>query len=304
MPYNIQLPDGTLVENIPDDLDPSAAKAKILNAYPELALNEKRTWGQAATDIAAGLGKGVAGLAQLPGQVGELMGVFTPEERDLGLQGAGRQLETFAEQAKSPVLKAKEALRSQKINQAEGFWEEAGTAIKSTFTDPALLTSFLSEQIPNLIGTMGGGLATKQGVKMLMRNATEEALAKSGTRGAIGTGAIMQGADIGSDTYEKVYDELINQGYDKDSAVKEALAKARIAAIEAAALTVGTSFGAGSTIERALTRGMAGAPKKGIIRGTLGETLSEGVEEAGGQLASNLALQEVKPETDILYSGT
>jgi hypothetical protein len=299
MPYNIQLPDGTLVENIPDDLDPSAAKAKILNAYPELALNEKRTFGQAATDIAAGLGKGVAGLAQLPGQVGELMGVFTPEERDLGLQGAGRQLETFAEQAKSPVLKAKEALRTQKINQAEGFWEEAGTAIKSTFTDPALLTSFISEQIPNLIGTMGGGLATKQGVKMLMRNATEEALAKSGTRGAIGTGAIMQGADIGSDTYEKVYDELINQGYDKDSAVKEALAKARIAAIEAATLTVATSFGAGSTIERALTRGMAGAPKKGIIRGTLGETLSEGVEEAGGQLASNLALQEVKPDTDI-----
>ena len=288
-----------MVENIPDDLDPSAAKAKILNAYPELALNEKRTWGEAATDIAAGLGKGVAGLAQLPGQVGELMGVFTPEERDLGLQGAGRQLETFAEQAKSPVLKAKEALRSQKINQAEGFWEESGTAIKSTFTDPALLTSFLSEQIPNLVGTMGGGLATKQGVKMLMRNATEEALAKSGTRGAIGTGAIMQGADIGSDTYEKVYDELISQGYDKDSAVKEALSKARIAAIEAAALTVGTSFGAGSTIERALTRGMAGAPKTGIIRGALGETLSEGVEEAGGQLASNLQLQAVAPETDI-----
>ena len=299
MPYNIQLPDGTLVENIPDDLDPSAAKAKILNAYPELALNEKRTFGQAATDFAAGLGKSAAVLAQLPGEVGELMGVFTPEERELGLQGAARQFEKFAEQAKSPVLKAKEALRTQKINQAEGFWEEAGTAIKSTFTDPVLLTSFISEQIPNLVGTLGGGLATKQGVKMLMRNATEEALAKSGTRGAIGTGAIMQGADIGSETYEKVYDELIAQGYDKDSAVKEALSKARIAAIEAAALTVGTSFGAGSTIERALTRGMAGAPKTGIIRGALGETLSEGVEEAGGQLASNLALQEVKPDTDI-----
>ena len=299
MPYNIQLPDGTLVENIPDDLDPSAAKAKILNAYPELALNEKRTWGEAATDIAAEVGKSVAGLAQLPGQVGELMGVFTPEERDLGLQGAARQFEKFAEESKSPIIKAKEALRTQKINQAEGFWEEAGTAIKSTFTDPALLSSFVFGQIPNLIGTMGGGFATKQGVKMLMKNATEEALAKSGTRGAIGTGAIMQGADIGSDTYEKVYDELIAQGYDKDSAVKEALSKARIAAIEAAALTVGTSFGAGSTIEKALTRGMAGAPKKGIIRGTLGETLSEGIEEAGGQLASNLALQEVKPETDI-----
>jgi hypothetical protein len=305
--YEVNAPDGQRFEvNAPEGATLEDAFAYVQsNLWTPLEeqAKKKRTFGEAATDIAAGLGKGVAGLAQLPGQVGELMGVFTPEERDLGLQGAGRQLETFAEQAKSPVLKAKEALRAQKINQAEGFWEEAGTAIKSTFTDPALLTSFLSEQIPNLFGTMGGGLATKAGVKVLMRNATKEAmdpvLAKAGVRGAIGTGAIMQGADIGSDTYEKVYDELINQGYDKDSAVKEALSKARIAAIEAAALTVGTSFGAGSTIERALTRGMAGAPKTGIIRGALGETLSEGVEEAGGQLASNLALQEVKPDTDI-----
>ena len=29
MPYAIQLPDGTLVENIPDDLDPIEAKARI-----------------------------------------------------------------------------------------------------------------------------------------------------------------------------------------------------------------------------------------------------------------------------------
>lgn len=36
MAYSIRLPDGTLVENIPDDVDPSAAKQKILAAYPNI----------------------------------------------------------------------------------------------------------------------------------------------------------------------------------------------------------------------------------------------------------------------------
>jgi hypothetical protein len=38
MAYSIRLPDGTLVENIPDDVDPSAAKQKILSAYPDIGL--------------------------------------------------------------------------------------------------------------------------------------------------------------------------------------------------------------------------------------------------------------------------
>lgn len=302
MPYEIQLPDGTIVGDIPDDLDPSAAKAQILKAYPQLALGEKRTLGEVATDIIAPLGKGIGSLLQLPGQVAGLI-TGQPDETT-GLQGVGKRLETFAEEAKSPVLRAKEALRSQKISQAEGFFDEAGTAIGQTIKDPALLGSFIFEQVPNLIGTMGGGLLTKGVVKALMFNTTEEAikpvLAKAGVRGAIGTGAIMQGADIGTNTFENVYNELISQGVDQDTAMKEALSSGRTAAIQAGALTLGTSFGAGSTIERALTRGMAGVPKTGIIKGTLGETLSEAVEEGGGQLASNIQLQQVAPETDIM----
>ena len=156
MPYEIQLPDGTIVGDIPDDLDPSAAKAQILKAYPQLALGEKRTLGEVATDIVAPLGKGIGSLLQLPGQVAGLI-TGQPDETT-GLQGVGKRLETFAEEAKSPVLRAKEALRSQKISQAEGFFDEAGTAIGQTIKDPALLGSFIFEQVPNLIGTMGGGL--------------------------------------------------------------------------------------------------------------------------------------------------
>ena len=298
MTYEIRLPDGTLVENIPDDLDPKDAKARILQAYPELALGESRTIGETVTDVGASFGKGVGSLIQIPGQVAGL--ITGNVDETTGLQGIGKRLETFAERAKSPVLRAKEQYRSQKIAEAEGPLAEAGVAISQTLTDPALVTSFLFEQVPNLIGTMGGGLLTKGGVNLLMRNATEAALAKSGTRGAVGTGSIMQGADIGTNTYENVYNELISQGMAPEEASKEALVRGRTAAIQAAALTVGTSFGAGSTIERALTRGAAGAPRRGVIRGTLGETLSEAVEEGGGQLFSNIQLQGVAPETDIM----
>jgi hypothetical protein len=297
MPYEIQLPDGTIVGDIPDDLDPSAAKAQILKAYPELALGEKRTWGEAAKDVAASLGVGVGSLLQVPGQVAGL--VTRKVDETTGLQGAGKRLETFAEQAKSPVLRAKEAARSQQIAQAEGLLDEAGTAIGATLKDPSLLGSFIFEQVPNLIGTMGGGLLTRGVVKVAMKNATDDVFAKAGVRGAIGTGATMQGADIGTATYENVYNELISQGVDEQTATREALSRGRMAAVQAAAITLGTSYGAGATIERALTRGMAGVPKTGIIRGTLGETLSEAVEEGGGQLVSNIQLQGVAPETDV-----
>ena len=148
MPYEIQLPDGTIVGDIPDDLNPSAAKAQILKAYPELALGEKRTLGETAKDVAASFGSGVGSLLQIPGQVAGL--VTGNIDETTGLQGAGRRLQQISEEAKSPVLRAKEALRSQKIAQAQGFFDEAGTAIGQTIKDPALISSFIFEQVPNL----------------------------------------------------------------------------------------------------------------------------------------------------------
>ena len=288
--------------NFPDSMSNeqinSAIERDILPKYPEIQAKQSRTYGEAISDLGMGLGKGIGSLLQIPGQVAGLVtGEVSP---DTGLQGLGRRMEETYQENKSPILQAKENLRQQKIAKAEGFWDEAGTAIGATLKDPALLTSFFTEQIPNLVGTMGGGFATKAGIKILMRNATEEALAKAGVRGAVGTGAVMQGADIGTDTYEKVHEELIRQGVEPHKAAQEALARARIAAIEASALTVATSFGAGSTIERALVRGAAGAPKRGIIRGTLGETLSESIEEGGGQLASNVQLNAVNPDIGIM----
>jgi hypothetical protein len=40
MPYNVQLPDGRIIENIPDDVSREAAKSKILKAFPELGADD------------------------------------------------------------------------------------------------------------------------------------------------------------------------------------------------------------------------------------------------------------------------
>jgi len=281
--------DGVGQVNFPDSMSPeqisNAIQQDILPQFPEIAAKQSRTMGEVGKDVLAGVGSGLGSLAQFPGQV---YGLVTGDMDQGGLQELGRNLQQYSEEAKSPIQKAKESLRSQKIAQTEGVFNQAGVAILETLKDPALLSSFIFEQAPQLLGTMGGGYITKQGVKALMLNATQEVLAKSGVRGAVGTGSLMQGADIGTDTYERIFNERMIQGYPEQLAREEALTGGRKAAVEAAALTGLTSFGAGSTIERALTRGAAAGPKRGIIRGTLGETLSEAVEEGGGRLASNI----------------
>lgn len=287
----------------------NAIEKDILPKFPELAAQRPRGWGEAITDVYAGLGKGVAGLAQLPGQIGELAGIYKPEDRDIGLQGLGRQFEQFAEEQKSPTLKAREELRNRKIAETEGFWNELGVSVKETASDPSLLTSFFAEQVPNFVFSGGIGGLTRQGVKMAMSEATaaalgkagvKEVLGKVGARTAIGTGAIMQGADIGADTFEEIYTRLVESGMPKEKALEIALAKGRVAAIEAAGISLATTkLPGGASVERAIAgAGMPGAG--GFLKGTLGELVSEGIEEGGGKFASNIGVKEVFPETELL----
>ena len=224
--------------NFPDSMSSeqisAAIQKDILPQFPEIAAKQSRTMGEIGKDVLASAGSGLGSLAQFPGQV---YGLVTGDMDQGGLQQLGRNLQEYSEEAKSTPIRAREALRSQKIAQADGFFSQAGTAIAETLKDPSLLSSFVFEQAPQLLGTAGGGYATKQGVKLLMRNATEEVLAKSGTRGAIATSAVMQGADVGASTYERIYNELMMQGYPEAQAREQALTGGRKAAVEAAALT-------------------------------------------------------------------
>jgi hypothetical protein len=301
MPYNVQLPDGRIVEGIPDDVSQLDAKKRILEAFPDLAAKQKRGFGEAVTDVGASLVSGVGQLAQIPGQISQLAGITKAEDSDTGLQGIGKQIEQFGQESKSPILRGKETVRAQKIEKADGMLAEFGTAIKETVKDPALLTSFFAEQVPNLLGSWGGGLIARGTTKALMVGATEEALGKAGIRGAVGTGAAMQGADVGSDTYVAAFKEIKKQdpNISDEEATGIALAKGRVAAIEASFLSLGAArLPGGATIERALAgKGMPGVG--GFTRGFVGEAASEGLEEGGGKFISNVGLQEINPELSL-----
>lgn len=312
--HKVKTPDGQILTiNAPDGASEEDILGFAQSQYKPIT-QQKRTWGQALTDVGGGLVSGVGSLLQLPGQVGQLAGITEPEEKPTGLQGVGKSVEEFGQGLKSPVLKAKEQIRSQKIAAAEGeggaldVAKQAGVAFLETVKDPALITSFFAEQVPNLFGTMGGGLLARGGVKLLMADATkaalgkagvESAVGKAGVAGAVGTGVIMQGADVGSDTYEQVFKRLVAEGTDPEEANRTALAQGRQAALQAAGISIGTSLlPGGRSIERALAG--KGAPGVGgFTRGFFGETVGEGLEEGGGQFVSNVAQQEIFPDVSL-----
>lgn len=303
MTYAIRLPDGSLVQNIPDEVTPEEAKRQLIAAMPELASKE-RTWGQAASDIGAALVSGAGAAAQFPGQ---LVGLL-PGMRGLGetLAAPGEKLAEYGKSLKSEGLKAREALRNKALSEAEkdGVLAEFATAIKSTITDPALLSTFLTEQLPQLVGPGGAAkLTTMLGRGAVKAAATEEAakeaakaLGTRATTAAIGTGAAMQGADIGDETYKEAYKLAIAKGASEEEARSIALAKARVAALEAGALSIGAQRLPGG---RAIERRLAGLPGEGRIRGALGEAVSEMVEEGGGAFAKNIGLQEIDPTRSL-----
>jgi len=294
---------------------------------------KERTWGEAATDIAASVGKGLGQTLQVPGQ---LYGLITgdmetpqgpPQNTEeaqkalvrgagnavmpgmTGIQGLGKRLEEYSESKKSDVLKAKEAERNRLIQEAEskGLLEQAKAAGAATITDPALLTSFLAEMAPNML-PVGAAARLGRGVvlggqlaKGVGREAAELAAQKAGTRAALGTGAVMQGADVGTDTYEEAYRELIAKDVPPDQAKQRALNLARASGLSAAAVSLLAQKLPGARRLEESFAGKAGVAGRavGAVKTGLGESYSEGFEEAGGAFGKNLAMRDINPEYDL-----
>jgi hypothetical protein len=220
-----------------------------------------------------------------------------------GLQPVGEELKAFGEKQKSAGLKASEINRATAINQQEGFLPELTTAVGETVKNPALLSNFIFEQIPNFVGTLGGGAVTKEMVKSFFKDATEKTLGKVGVAGAVATGGAMQAGDIGAETYQMIYDRLVKEGTPEDQAHQIALEKGRMAAAQAGAISVASSFipGGKALEKRFLTQAGKKAGFPGFVPAVgnvLGEATQEGVEEGGGKLVSNLQAQQVFPEID------
>ena len=249
-----------------------------------------RTTGEAIKDVGAGLVSGAGALAQLPGQ---LYGLATGEFSDTGLTKVGRQLRETGEGMKSEELKRLEAERAAKIKEAgkEGELSAGITAFKETIANPALLSNFIAEQAPNLLP----GLAVARGLSLA------GAGARTAVAGAVGTGATQQGADIGAETFKELHKKLVDQGMSAEEATGRVLGYARTAGLEAGVISIAAQMLPGG---RAIERAMAKTPIKGGrilggIKGGAGEAISEAIEEGGGKVAQNLAVQKVDPTRSL-----
>ena len=304
--YEIAAPDGRTYEI---EGPPGATRDQVIAAV--LAKNpaagqppsRERTFGEAAKDIGAGVVGGIGSLVQLPGQV---YGLATGDFSKTGALGAGEQLSQLAEEMKSSGLKAREAERARKIAESakQGQLSAFGTALGETVKDPALLLTFLAEQAPQLLVPFGAARGVGAAAKGL--GAAEAAAGKAAVSGAVGAGAVQQGADIGAGAYEDIYKELVNKGASPKEAAEGALTLARQAGAAAGTISLLAQRLPGA---KQLEEALAGVPGKGAAGlagrlktagGTaLGETVSEIPEEVGGKLAANLAMQQVKPEQSL-----
>jgi hypothetical protein len=307
MAIEAQLFDGTILE-FPDGTDQSVidrvAREETLKRKPPPST--ERTGGEAVKDIGASLVRGAGALLEAPGQLVRLV----PGLQQVGevLAIPGEALSRYGESLKSEGLKVREALRSEALSEAEkdGILSQFVTAITSTIKDPALLSTFFTEQIPLLLGPGLAARATKllTAGRVAGMPAAEAAaqMGKYQTRAAIGTGAAMQAADISGDAFTQAYEAAIQQGMSPEQANQAALNAARIAGAGAGAASLATTAGlaklGGATIERRL----AGVPGTTRARGLVGEAGSESLEESAGQVFSNIGVRTVDP-TQSLTEG-
>ena len=269
-----------------------------------------RTIGQSVQDVGAGLLTGLGKVGQFPGQLyGLATGDFTPgvlTQNAKALEVAGAHLE-------SPQLKAAKVERDTAVQETAktGEWEAFKTTFSRTVSNPALITNFLAETAPQLIPSFGAARAVSlamAGKKALTGEAKEAAAKKAGAAGtaaAIGTGATQQGADIGAQTFEDISKHLEKNGMSKEEAAAASIGYARATGAGAAVISLLAQKLPGAKRMEEAFAGVPGA-QKGVIgrfvsagKTGVGEAGSEVVEETGGKLLQNVAMQQEAPETQL-----
>jgi hypothetical protein len=286
---------------------------------PAAPASKERTVGEAFKDVGAGLVSGAGSLVQLPGQ---LYGLATGNFSKTGALGLGEDIAKYGEEMKSAGLKAREAERAAKVQEAEkeGQFSAFKAGFGETITDPALFTSFIAEQVPNILPMILTGGATaaltagRASAAALAKGATKEAAAaagksagaKAGTTAAVQTNAVMQGSDIGAGSYDEIYGELRAKGMSEEQAAAETINKARAAGLTGYGLSVLANryLPGGKALEEILAGKKITGSRIGSGAVTaLKEIPSENIEEVGGRIAQNVAARQAGLDRELL-AGT
>lgn len=302
-----------------------------------------------ARDVVSDLGVSFAGGANaLVEGLGTLYGMTTGDMDNFARE-QGESGRKYWEAKKSEALKADEAARRAAIDSADGELAKAGTAFWETVKNPALLSSFAAEQIPMFlpIGMAGragsvaaastgiagkvatvaekgaslasnkGGIVERIAKKGLAGISTKEGAAGAiGTSTAIGTGATLQGADVGGDAYTELlklpeslweknaeYQALRSELGDQKAKEQIALDLSKQAAGEGGVASVLTNL---LPFARTFERVTAGAPAKltgnvvsRAAKGAAGESIQEASEEGLGRVSVNRAVGDVDPNRSL-----
>lgn len=270
-----------------------------------------RGLGGVASDLGASFAGGANALLKIGG---DLYGLTTGD-MDNWASDYGKLGNEYWNNRKSPYLKSLEADRKAKIDAAEGTLAKAGTALWETISSPSLISSFMFEQVPMLLPIAGVG----RGAGMAAQAAKfgTKAAGRIATGAAVGAGGAMQGADAGSQAYEQLtslpeavwehnsrYKSLRAAGSTHDQAMKSvAVELSRDAAIASGIASVGTNLLPGARIlERALAgvKMPASSMAMGALKGFLGESLQEGLEEGSGAFLANRATAQIDPSQDLM----
>ncbi len=263
------------------------------------------------------VGSGISGLGGIGTAAGGLYGLATGDY-DTGIMRLGRRAQRYGESLMSPELLASREKLERDIQEAgeRGIAAEAGAAFRGIATDPRLLTSFVAEQVPQFIGSLGVGRAAGAVGQYAARRGGAEAAEAAGRRAAvgaaIGTGTGLQTGEVADSTYQDVmnlapevierspnYQRLRQSLTEEEARQSLAVRAAREAAAIAAPISAGTAalFGAerfalGDQIKRrAISR---------VVLGATGEAGQEGIEEGGGRFARNVGASRADIERDLM----
>jgi len=297
---------------------------------------KERTVGEAFTDPAAKFASGIGQLIQFPGQI---YGLTTGAIKDkdfatTGLQGLGQNIQDYAKKKLSEKLVSEEAETARKVEEAEkrGILPALGTQVGEVLKNPLTQgIGFAAEQLPQAIPSViaalipgvgpavaaelraaqvaakaaAGSAAKKEAADAALKLAENAALKSQisrGTKAAIGTGAVQQGADIGSGSFDEIKQYLMTEkGMTEEQAGAQALNLARAAGASGTAISLlAQKLPGAQALERALAGERIGAGRiKGAVAGALKNIPSEMVEEGGGKFTQNLALRDVNPEQSL-----
>lgn len=254
------------------------------------------------------------GSNALMGLGGTLYGLASGNMDNWLKQQAERGQEYWKER-KSPQLKAEEEARRQAVDATKGEIDKLGVALWTTVSSPTLLTSFLAEQAPNLVGGAVPGALAKAGAKALGAGAFGQGVA--GTAGILVGSAGLEGADAAGQAYEqlkrlptpmweaspRVQKEMATNGGDLEAAI-ETVAQdlAGNAGIAQAVLAVATNMIPGAMLAEKALAGVKVPGRSKLLNaaaGLVGETLQEGAQEGSSQLVANVATSEIDPNQKL-----